>query len=144
MGLSRNRSAKINTDGAFGLNTKTAGLGGTARNHSGQFLIVMGKRFTCQSALESKALALRQVFFWANSRGWSRVVFEIDSSVVSEAPRKTTKRAPWPVQLILQEIKQEKQKFQMMKIGTVNRNANRFADKVATCLKRGEEASEGL
>lgn len=59
----------MSTYGAFDLNTRFAGLGGVARNQSGQLVGYEGRRLTCMSAMETEALALQIGLCWAMKQG---------------------------------------------------------------------------
>lgn len=130
---------KINTNGTFDSITKDACLGCIARNHSSKPLGVMGKRFTCYSALEAEALAVEEAVHWACCRGSSRIVTEIDSKIIFETLTTPETHIPWQIRLVLHKIKQEKSKFHMLKTSPVHRSTNQRADKITYMCRRGLE-----
>lgn len=69
---------KINSDAGFNEQTKVRSAGIIARNHEGEVVFGITKRFPATSPLMAEALALREAASVAVNFGLSRVVLESD------------------------------------------------------------------
>ena len=123
---------KINTDGAINTEASCAGGGGVARSHL-SFMGAWSKSFPGVSdPFVAEALALREGVIFAQLRGFSHVVMEVDClKVVNLWSSRDSSRSI--VAHILDEIREKSLSFISFSIRHVPREVNTLAD---LCAKK--------
>ena len=123
---------KINTDGATNIEASCAGGGGVARSHL-SFKGAWSKPFPgVLDPFVAEALALREGVIFAQLRGFSHVVMEVDClEVVNLWSSRDSSRAI--VAPILDEIREKSLSFISFSLRHVSREVNTLAD---LCAKK--------
>lgn len=74
---------KINTDGSFLSENSKAGIGGTVKGSTGEFIMVFSVKTQCCSNNQAEALAAMYGVRWCTQNGFNRYDLEMDSLIIT-------------------------------------------------------------
>jgi len=124
---------KINSDGSFDSDKRTGGWGFVVRNVNGEVLAAgAGNIQYASSALHAEAIAAYKSIFHAAQLGMSRIILEMDATVLATTLRSTDVDRSCIGALVVQIRDIMQSEFSSCTISVYNRNCNKVADSLAT------------
>ncbi|KAK5773524.1 hypothetical protein PVK06_049830 [Gossypium arboreum] len=126
----------VNTDGAFDLVTRDAGVGVVVRNCNGEMINGFGCLVNVSSAVMSEFRACEQGVQLALWNKYEKVVFETDSLEVFKFVYFKNQNVSWCVKVVAANIVDRLKLVPKYRLPSILRGANMAADWVATQFKR--------
>lgn len=124
---------KINSDGSFDSDKRTGGWGFVVRNVNGEVLAAgAGNIRYASSALHAEAIATYKSIVHAAQLGMSRIILEMDASVLATSLKSTDVDRSSIGALVVQIREMMQSEFSSCVVSVCNRNCNKVADSLVT------------
>ncbi|OMO72479.1 hypothetical protein COLO4_27602 [Corchorus olitorius] len=120
---------KINSDGSFCPKSKAAGIGIVVRDSIGRVLDAISAKVKASDVLTVEALALREAVKLAVAKGFHKVCFESDSSIlVNDVNNNDCGSQTWKISAVIRDIQILVNSIENAEVKLISRTANLAAD----------------